>query len=143
MAPLSRSGKPTISRGYPGNSRRARIFILCSLFTPLRRFTAMARDKHTMSSTSDDQVAALLALCARARSHPAQMQRLAHLARSLHDWDGLPVQAEAHGLVPLLYTHLRAAGIELPLVVRQPLLGYYMQHAHAARVREQALVDIL
>ena len=99
--------------------------------------------KLTTSSDSDGQVAALLAVCARARSHPAQAQRLAHLARSLHDWDGLPVQAEAHGLVPLLYTHLRAAGIELPPAVRQPLLGYYMQHAHAARVREQVLVDIL
>src|SRR5690242_9675100 len=103
----------------------------------------MARDKHTKSGDADDHVAALLALCARARSHPTQMRRLAHLARSLHDWDGLPVQAEAHGLVPLLYTHLHAAGIELPPAIKQPILGYYMQHAHAARVREQALVDIL
>jgi hypothetical protein len=85
----------------------------------------------------------LLALCARARSHPAQQAQLRRHAVALSDWDGLAVLAEAHGLVPLLMTHLQAAGITVPPHIRQQLLGYYMQHAHATRVRGQALADIL
>jgi hypothetical protein len=85
----------------------------------------------------------LLALCARATGHDEQQAQLREVAGALNDWGGLAAQAEAHGLVPLLLTHLQAAGVAIPLDVKQQLLGYYMQHAHAARVREQALSDIL
>jgi hypothetical protein len=53
------------------------------------------------------------------------------------------MNAEAHGLVPLLYTHLQAAGVALPPQVKQQLQGYYIQHAHATRVRAHVLTDIL
>jgi hypothetical protein len=96
-----------------------------------------------MDADCGDRLAALLALCARARPHTAQTERLARLAQAMRDWGDLAARAEAHGLAPLLYTHLRAAGVEPPPAVKQQLLGYYMQHAHAARVREQALIDIL
>jgi hypothetical protein len=85
----------------------------------------------------------LLALCARSRAHLAQAALLRQHAQTLQQWDGLPAQAEAHGLVPLLYTHLQAAGIAIPPAIKQQLLGYYMQHAHATSVRTQVLTDIL
>src|SRR5262245_38151271 len=85
----------------------------------------------------------LLAVCARAQAHPAQAALLREQAQALQQWDALPAQAEAHGLVPLVYTHLQAAGIAVPPAIKQQLLGYYMQHAHATRVRTQVLSDIL
>jgi REP element-mobilizing transposase RayT len=85
----------------------------------------------------------LLAVCARAQTHPAQATLLRKHAQALQQWDGLPDRAEAHGLVPLLYNHLQAAGIAIPPTIKQQLQGYYMQHAHATRVRTQVLSDIL
>jgi hypothetical protein len=86
---------------------------------------------------------ALLALCAQAHAHPSQVTQLRQHAATLKDWNDLPALAEAHGLVPLLLTHLQAAGVPIPGAIKQQLVGYYMQHAHAARVRERLLVDIL
>jgi hypothetical protein len=54
-----------------------------------------------------------------------------------------PPKSEAHGLVPLLYSHLQTAGIAIPPAIKAEILGYYMQHAHATRVRTQVLTDIL
>ncbi len=85
----------------------------------------------------------LLALCARAHAHPDQAALLCEQAQGLQQWEGLPAQAEAHGLIPLLYTHFQAAGVAVPPAIKQQLLGYYMQHAHATRVRTQVLTDIL
>jgi hypothetical protein len=85
----------------------------------------------------------LLAVCARSRAHPAQAALLCEHAQALQQWDDLPIQAEAHGLVPLLYTQLQAAGVAIPPAIKQQLLGYYMQHAHATQVRTQVLSDIL
>jgi hypothetical protein len=85
----------------------------------------------------------LPAVCARACAHPAQTALLCKRIQALQQWDALPAQAEAHGLVPLLYGHLQAAGIAIPPAIKQELLGYYMQHAHATSVRTQVLTDIL
>ncbi|HEY3231544.1 MAG TPA: nucleotidyltransferase family protein [Roseiflexaceae bacterium] len=90
-----------------------------------------------------DQFIPLLALCARWPGHPTQYVQLRRQAQALPDWDAVPTYAEAHGLVPLLYTHLEAAGIALPPRADQQLQGYYIQHAHATRVRAQVLADIL
>jgi hypothetical protein len=90
-----------------------------------------------------NQLDRLLALCARWPGHPEQYAQLRQHAQAVSDWDAIPVDAEAHGLVPLLYTHLQAAGIALPPHVKQQLQGYYIQHAHATRVRAQVLADIL
>jgi hypothetical protein len=71
------------------------------------------------------------------------MALLREHAQALTAWEGLPAQAEAHGLVPLLYTHLQATGVTAPPTIKAEILGYYMQHAHAAQVRAQVLADIL
>ncbi|MFL5805033.1 MAG: nucleotidyltransferase family protein [Roseiflexaceae bacterium] len=85
----------------------------------------------------------LLALCARAQGHPAQHDSLARLARQLPSWAGIAARAEAHGLIPLLSSHLHAAGIALPGAIKQQVQGYYLQHAHATRAREQVLAELL
>jgi hypothetical protein len=85
----------------------------------------------------------LLALCARWPGHSEQYAQVRRYAQAVTNWNTIPVDAEAHGLVPLLYTHLQAAGVALPPNVKQQLQGYYMQHAHATRVRAQVLTGIL
>lgn len=85
----------------------------------------------------------LLANCARLDSGPENEARLAHLAGNVRDWAGLPAQAEAHGLVPLLYSHLQTAGVSLPLPVKRELQALYLRHHHANTVRVAALADIL
>src|SRR5262245_21488251 len=86
---------------------------------------------------------AILGLCARAQGHPAQHKWLAEVARALPSWEGLAELAEAHGLIPLLSTHLQAAEVAMPGDVRQQVQGYYLQHAHAARLRQGVLAEIL
>jgi hypothetical protein len=86
---------------------------------------------------------ALLALCARAQAHPAQVALLRPAFQAFTHWAGLPEVAEAHGLVPLVQRHWPAAGLTPPPAIREGLLGYYIQHAHAARLRAQVLPEIL
>jgi hypothetical protein len=61
----------------------------------------------------------------------------------LTDWNTLPAQAESHGLAPLLYTHLQAAGVSVPAAIHQQLQARTMQHSHANRVRGCVLAEIL
>src|SRR3954454_15181763 len=89
------------------------------------------------------QLDSLIALCARWPGHPGQYAQLRLHAQAVAHWDAIPARAEAHGLVPLLYTHVQAAGIAVPPPAKQKLQGYYMQHAHATHVRAQVLADIL
>lgn len=85
----------------------------------------------------------LLALCAQAQGHPTQYQQFKQQAITLTIWDTLPAQAEAHGLTPLLYTHLQAVDVSLPATIKQQLQARTMQHSHANRVRAKALAEIL
>lgn len=102
----------------------------------------MARTRRTDRSPHE-AVTALLGLCARAHPHPTQLALVRETASGLEDWSAFPEQAEAHGLVPLALHHLSAAGVSPPEPVRQQLIAYYVQHAHAARVREQVIADIV
>jgi hypothetical protein len=85
----------------------------------------------------------LLALCARAQGHPTQYHHLRQRAAGLTDWSALPSLAERHGLAPLLYAHLQAAGVSEPAEVLHQLQARALQHSHANRVRAQALVELL
>lgn len=85
----------------------------------------------------------LLALCARAECSATHYELLAQAAAELKEWEGVAVQAEAHGMAPLLYVHLKAAGVELPLSANRELLGLYVRHRHANQVRTRVLCDIL
>jgi hypothetical protein len=84
----------------------------------------------------------LLTLCARADSDAVQHQQLAQAAASA-DWEEVLPLAEAQGMAPLLYFHLKAAGIALPLNVKRELQALYVRHRQASQVRTRVLRDIL
>ncbi len=85
----------------------------------------------------------LLALCARAECSAAHYERLAQEAARLPSWQSLPALAEAQGMAPLFYAHLKAAGIQAPPAVRRQLQGLYLRHRHANQVRLRVLREIL
>jgi hypothetical protein len=85
----------------------------------------------------------LLALCARAECGDALYRRLAQEAAHLAQWEGLPALAEAHGMAPLLHTHLKAAGITPPLAVKRELQALYLRHRQAGQVQMRILRDLL
>jgi hypothetical protein len=88
-------------------------------------------------------VSRLLACCARAECHPVHYHQIAQAAAQLREWEGVAAQAEAHGLAPLLYVHLKGAGVQLPLAVKRELQGLYLRHRHANQVRTRVLHDVL
>jgi hypothetical protein len=93
--------------------------------------------------TQSENTYALLALCARAQGHPTQYQHLREQAAKLTNWNTLPTEAENHGLTPLVYTQLQAAGVSIPAEVQQQLQARAMQHSHANRVRAKTLAEVL
>jgi hypothetical protein len=88
-------------------------------------------------------VSRLLARCARAECQPVHYHQIAQAAAQLREWEGVAAQAEAHGLAPLLYVHLKGAGVQLPLAVKRELQGLYLRHRHANQVRTRVLHDVL
>ncbi len=85
----------------------------------------------------------LLTLCVRAQPNPAIYDQLVQQAHNLTDWPEVLAQANVHGLGPLLYFHLKAAGVSIPPEVRRELAGLYLRHRHANRVRAQVAAEIL
>jgi hypothetical protein len=85
----------------------------------------------------------IVSLCARVDSDPAFYPQLAYQANRLSDWAALPAQANAHGLGPLLYVHLKEAGVSIPQPVKRELQGLYLRHRHANQVRGRVLAELL
>ncbi len=85
----------------------------------------------------------LLTLCARAECNTTHYEQLARRAAQLTGWETVSAQAEAHGIAPLLYTHLKAAGVQLPSSIKRELQGLYLRHRHANQVRTRVLRDVL
>ncbi len=93
--------------------------------------------------TQDVQVRDLLYLCARAEFDTAHTDQLAQIAARFRGWEELPAQAEVHGLAPLLYTHLKRAGVQPPQETRRQLQALYLRHRRANQIRGQELGRIL
>ncbi len=85
----------------------------------------------------------LLGLCARPIGNPLVYHLLARRAAEFHAWEILPHRAETHGLAPLVYAHLKAAGISPPPEIQRQLQALYLRHRRANQIRTAALVDIL
>ena len=85
----------------------------------------------------------MLARCARAECDAAHYHQLAQQLSEFTEWEGISTQAEVHGLGPLLYVHLRAAGVPLPPTVKRELQGLYLRHRQANRVRMRVLGEVL
>lgn len=88
------------------------------------------------------QMMKLLCLCARPTGHPALHEKLNKQAAGINSLEKLPYMAEQHGMAPLVYFHLREAGIEIPANVNRTLKGAYLTHRHANRERMVALKEI-
>jgi hypothetical protein len=88
-------------------------------------------------------VSRLLARCARAECQPAHYHQIAQAAAQLREWEEVAAQAEAHGLAPLVYLHLKGAGVQIPSGVKRELQGLYLRHRHANQVRTRVLHGVL
>ena len=86
---------------------------------------------------------ALLALCARAQSHPAMRERLLTQAQRYACWNTLLERAESVGLAPLAFEHLQATGITIPEDSRNALLALTIRHRRANRIRGSVLAELL
>lgn len=84
-----------------------------------------------------------MALCARAECNVTHYRQLAQEAAEFTEWEKVPAHAEVHGLGPLLYVHLLAAGVPFPPAVKRELLGLYLRHRYANQVRMRVLHEIL
>lgn len=91
----------------------------------------------------NDATYQLLALCARAECQSMHYQQIALAASASTDWEDVLAQAEMHHLSPLLYAHLRAAGVSIPATVKRELRSRSMRHLVANKVRMRVLRDIL
>jgi hypothetical protein len=85
----------------------------------------------------------LLALCARAECDAANHTRIAQAAAEVESWDEVLAQLRNHGMAPLLYVHLKGAGVELPSDAAHVLQSMYVRHRWADRVRRRVLREIL
>lgn len=70
-------------------------------------------------------------------------QRLHEAADRVDDWEPLAEQAERHGLAPLVYRHMRGAGLTLPNTQTIQLRALTLRHRSAAATRAKALGEIL
>ena len=84
----------------------------------------------------------LLALCARAEGHPIFYEQLNHQVEQFTAWDGLPAQAEIFGMGPLLWHHLRQAGIGIPSETERTLRGMYLRERALNQAHTHTLVEV-
>ena len=85
----------------------------------------------------------LLALCARAECDAAYYERIAQAAAQVEGWDEVLAQVKDHRMAPLLYVHLKGAGVELPRDTKYSLQSMYVRHRWADQVRRRVLREIL
>jgi len=85
----------------------------------------------------------LLALCARAESHPAFNEELANQLRGFVNWHSLPAQAEIYGMAPLLWHHLRNARAQIPEETTRVLRGLYLRHRLNNQIHTRVLLEMM
>jgi hypothetical protein len=96
----------------------------------------------TINSYRIEQTYRLLALCARAESHPLMVKQLSRQVEAFTAWQELPAQTELHGMAPLLWHHIRQAGISIPSKTAQALGGLFLRHYAFNQARTQVLLEI-
>jgi hypothetical protein len=92
---------------------------------------------------SIDQTYRLLAFCARAEGFPAFYEQLARQLEEFTAWSDLPIQAELHGMAPLLRYHIIQSGFPIPEETKRILTGLYLRHREFNKVQTQSLVRIM
>jgi hypothetical protein len=91
----------------------------------------------------DHHLYQFLGCCARAECHESHYEQLRQGAAKVRDWDEVAAEAERHGVAPLLYFHLKAAGVHIPLRAKRQLQGLTVRHRAANQVRLRLLHNIL
>ena len=84
-----------------------------------------------------------MALCSCAECDQERYHELAQEAARFTGWEEISAQAEVQGVAPLLYVHLKAAKVQLPVATKRELQGLYLQHRRANQIRMRVLRDIL
>ncbi|NQU39482.1 MAG: nucleotidyltransferase family protein [Lentisphaerae bacterium] len=72
----------------------------------------------------------------------ALLPPLREAAEAFADWAALPALAEAHGLGPLLYTHLHDTRVDIPTPTMQALRALYLRHRSANAIRHAELATL-
>jgi len=85
----------------------------------------------------------LLWLCCAPDLSPQRRAELSAAVAPVADWAGLINRAESHGMAPLLYQHLRSAGIEAPGAAALELRGLTLRHRRSDQIRSAVLIDLL
>lgn len=85
----------------------------------------------------------LLSLCARAEGHPEFKEQLKGQLDEFSAWQGLPAQAETHGMAPLLWHHLRSIQAGIPAETAHALRGLYMRHRLMNEIHTRVLMEIV
>jgi hypothetical protein len=85
----------------------------------------------------------LLGTTARADCRPEHFAQLRSDFYRFQAWDDLVGYAETQRLSPLFFRHAQAAALEIPPASRLQFQGLTLRHAHAARVRQAALAEVL
>jgi hypothetical protein len=97
--------------------------------------------------TTNRRIYYFLSLFARAECDVMYLrwlaQETARFESELPQWDIVVDHAEALGVAPLLYVHLKNAGVLLPLATKRNLVGLYLRHCHANQVKTRVLSEIL
>src|SRR2546427_841220 len=97
------------------------------------RFPSSRRWRSSLKRTAATRPEAeLLRCCARTRLDDGTAERLATLLRSSLDWEWLLRNAHAHGLLPLLYRHLRSTPDSVPAEIRGALREGFEANAQRA-----------
>jgi hypothetical protein len=85
----------------------------------------------------------LLSTAARVDIRPEHYARLRSDFNGFLEWDELAGYAETQRISPLFYRHAQAAALEMPPASRLQFQGLVLRHTHAARVRQEALAEVL
>lgn len=85
----------------------------------------------------------LLCACADPFVNENSVARVLQLAQDYADWDTLIARADAHALTPLVYTHLKAANVQLPAMLANQLKLIYLQQRRIYQTRSTVLKEVL
>jgi hypothetical protein len=91
----------------------------------------------------NDPILQLFLLCTHLGQTPPLSRQVVEAAARIASWDGVAARAEKHGMAPLLYYHLKKAGVEIPLNIRRELAGLALRHRLINQVRTCVLGELI
>jgi len=96
-----------------------------------------------MNANKDQAIVDMLRAAARATASERELTVLHDAAIRVSDWERAVREAESHAVAPLLFTHLRSAGFELPVAAKRQLYALVQRHRWANATRAEVLGEII